>query len=243
MYAFEFLSSLPLIFFRVLPIFLFIPVFSPTSIPNTYVRGAFILIICLPMTDFIQVHNDFERSFFEIFVYELVIGMFLAIPAALPFWIANTIGEIIDNQRGATLSNTIDPSVGVESSPLSSFFLFFTNMLFLLSPGVLILIQAISNSYTVFPFAVPYNLIEMDFNRLYEILDISLLAGTVFVLPVLIVMFLTEVFLGILSRFSPQMNSFSLSLTIKSFVGIATLFLYFQKIYPAFIMEYFYYVR
>ena len=240
--GFDFLNGIAAIFFRVLPVFLFVPVFSAATIANRFVRSSIIFIFCMPFLDVLVIPDTIHQNFIEVLFYETVIGLFIAIPIALPFYIANAIGEIIDNQRGATLSNTIDPSVGVESSPMAIFFAFITNVLFLISPGVLLLIQSINDSYRLFPYAVKYNLLSMDLSKIYSVMDMSLLTGTFFILPVLIIMFLSEVFLGILSRFSPQMNSFSLSLTVKSFIGISMLFLYFQKVYPKFITEQFQYV-
>lgn len=239
MIFFDFFQSIALIFCRVLPVFLFVPIFSSATISNSYVRSAFIFVFCFPMLEVLHIDENIKRNMLEIIFYEFLVGLFIAIPAALPFWIANIIGEIIDNQRGATISNTIDPSIGVESSPLSSFFLFITNVLFLISPGVLILIKSISNTYIVFPFSTKYDFFSLEFDVIFSLIDKSFMAGILFVLPILATMFLTEVFLGVLSRFSPQMNTFSLSLTIKSFIGIGTLFLYFSKSFPPFIMGFF----
>lgn len=236
----EFLLAISMIFSRVLPLFLFIPVFSSSILANTIVRGAFIVVFCLPMTGIVHIPEEGINSPINTMIHEFIIGLFIAVPAALPFWISNTIGEVIDNQRGATLSNSIDPSVGVESSPFSSFFLFYTNVLFLTSPAVLMLIKAVYDSYKEFPFSQQIDIYAFDYDLIWGLVDKSLLAGIIFVLPVLFFMFLTEVFLGILSRFSPQMNSFSLSLTIKSFIGISVLFIYFQIKYAEFIMRYFY---
>ncbi|MCP4884806.1 MAG: EscT/YscT/HrcT family type III secretion system export apparatus protein [Flavobacteriales bacterium] len=224
---------------RVLPIFLFIPFFSNTTLANMTIRGTFIVIFCMPLTGAITLPEEgIDTPFISMF-YEFIVGLFIAIPAALPFWISNTIGEVIDNQRGATLSNSIDPSVGVESSPFSSFFLFYTNVLYLTSPGILLLIQSIYMSYETFPFSQQFDILTMNYDLIYSLIDTSLISGVIFVLPVLFFMFLTEVFLGILSRFSPQMNTFSLSLTIKSFIGISVLFVYFETKYMDYIMRYF----
>lgn len=239
MLFFDFLQSISIIFSRVLPIFLFVPVFSSSSISNAYLRSAFIFVFCLPLTEVIHIDKSVDRNILEVYFFEFLIGMFIAIPASLPFWIANVMGEVIDNQRGATLSNSIDPSVGVESSPLSTFFLFLTNVIFLISPGILILIKTVNDSYIAFPYAQKFDFYSFDFTSIYLLIDKSILAGVIFILPVLATMSLTEIFLGILSRYSPQMNTFSLSLTVKSFIGIGTLFFYFSKTYPDFIMEYF----
>ncbi len=236
-------QALAIIFCRILPLFLIIPVFTSSILSNMTVRGTFILIFSLPMTTILHIPDAGFESPYEMLFNEFVIGLFIAIPAAVPFWIANSIGEMIDNQRGATLSNSIDPSIGVEASPLSTFFLYFTNVLFLTSPGILLLIQSVYDSYKTFPFSEKIDILSLDYDLLFTLIDKSLLAGIIFTLPILLFMFITEVFLGILSRFSPQMNSFSLSLTVKSFIGISVLFLYFSKIYPNYIMGFFQYVK
>lgn len=239
----HFLFAIAIIFCRILPIFLIIPVFTSSILSNMTVRGTFILVFSLPMTTILHIPSEEFSLPIDMLMNEFIIGLFIAIPAAVPFWIANSIGEMIDNQRGATLSNSIDPSIGVEASPLSTFFLYFTNVIFLTSPGILMLIQSVYDSYKTFPFSENLDILSLDFELLYPLIDKSLLAGVIFTLPVLLFMFITEVFLGVLSRFSPQMNSFSLSLTVKSFIGISILFLYFSKIYPNYIMGFFKYVQ
>ncbi|MGL4222551.1 MAG: type III secretion system export apparatus subunit SctT [Shewanella sp.] len=231
-------QAIAIVLLRVLPIFLFLPVFSSSTISNKYVRSAFIFIFCLPFINIVSMEDLVDKNVFSFFLQELIIGLSIAIPAALPFWVANTIGEIIDNQRGATISNTIDPSVGVETSPLSSFFIYMTNVIYLFSPGIMILILSISKSYTSIPIGANFSLDLETLKNIISVIDLSLLSGFIFVLPVLSSMFLSELFLGVLSRYSPQMNTFSLSLTVKSFIGIGTLFLYFSINFESYIMEF-----
>jgi len=50
--------------------------------------------------------------------------------------------------------------------------------------------------------------------------------------PVITVMLLSEFTLGLLSRFTPQLNAFSISLTIKSLVAMIVLLVYFGPIFP-----------
>ncbi|HDD9144882.1 TPA: flagellar biosynthetic protein FliR [Escherichia coli] len=50
---------------------------------------------------------------------EIIIGLFIACLLSSPFWIFLAIGSFIDNQRGATLSSTLDPATGVDTSEFS----------------------------------------------------------------------------------------------------------------------------
>ncbi|MDE1711673.1 flagellar biosynthetic protein FliR, partial (plasmid) [Chromobacterium amazonense] len=50
--------------------------------------------------------------------------------------------------------------------------------------------------------------------------------------PVVAALLLSEVLLGLLSRFAPQMNAFSVSLTVKSLIALLMLLLYFGPVLP-----------
>ncbi|MGC8170069.1 flagellar biosynthetic protein FliR, partial [Salmonella enterica] len=48
--------------------------------------------------------------------------------------------------------------------------------------------------------------------------------------PVLAVLLLSEIILGLLSRFAPQMNAFAISLTVKSLLALFILLIYFSPV-------------
>jgi type III secretion protein T len=50
--------------------------------------------------------------------------------------------------------------------------------------------------------------------------------------PVVATLLLSEALLGLLARFAPQMNAFSVSLTVKSAVALLVLLLYFGTYLP-----------
>src|SRR5689334_301589 len=49
---------------------------------------------------------------------EVVIGMLIGYGASGVFWVAQSIGFVIDNQRGASMASVFDPMSGAETSPL-----------------------------------------------------------------------------------------------------------------------------
>ncbi|TOP23660.1 flagellar biosynthetic protein FliR, partial [Vibrio parahaemolyticus] len=57
-----------------------------------------------------------QTNLAEIFLYEIVVGLILAFILGLPFMIASVIGELIDTQRGETISSIVDPASGTEAS-------------------------------------------------------------------------------------------------------------------------------
>jgi type III secretion protein T len=55
--------------------------------------------------------------------------------------------------------------------------------------------------------------------------------------PVVAALLLSEVVLGLLSRFAPQMNAFAVSLTVKSGIALFIMLLYFSPFLPERIMQ------
>lgn len=71
-----------------------------------------------------------------------------------------------------------------------------------------------------------------DLPRVGALLTDLVAHGLALAAPVLIVMFVTDALLGLFSRFCPQVNAFSLSLTVKSIVAFAVFHLYFVYAAP-----------
>lgn len=92
------------------------------------------------------------------------------------------------------------------------------------------LLQAIAASYQ----HVPLGTFAAHFNwyALGEWLNNLVGKSLVLCSPVLVVMFLCEIALGVYSRFCPQLNAFSLSLTIKSIIAFSVLIVYFTTGLP-----------
>ena len=139
-------------------------------------------------------------------IKEAFIGFLLGFFAAVPFWIAENVGNFIDNQRGATMGEVYSPLSGTQ---------------------VLILLGALYKSFEIWP--VFTDGVEMTPDAATNILfavDDMLRKTLVISAPVIIVMFLATLGLGLVNRTAPQLNVFFLSMPIKSALGIALLIIY-----------------
>ena len=155
---------------------------------------------------------------------ELLIGMLIGSVVMVVFWCIAAVGNFIDNQRGATMASSMDPLIGEQSSPLALFLtqsmiaVFFCTGLF---NGFL---GGIYKSYELWPAtsfwpAVDMNIVTFFAGQFVLISQLALLVGG----PVVIAMFLSEIGLGFISRFAPQLNVFFLSMPVKSAVAILML--------------------
>lgn len=232
-YAFQSgLMTVALAWMRIAPVFFFLPFLSTKLLNSIIIKNCVAIFLVLGLWPFFSSRTEtyLEISLGEAMLYEFVIGLILAFILGLPFLIANIIGELIDNQRGATISDTIDPANGVESSELSVLVSHIVAMIFLAQGGMYQLAHAFADSYRLLPFSAGFS----QFNTLSLgcFLNQLVTQGIVLAAPILITLFICEVALGLYSRFCPQLNAFSLSLTIKSIVAFSVFLLYFQNEVP-----------
>jgi type III secretion protein SpaR/YscT/HrcT len=172
---------------------------------------------------------------FEVVLYlgiiarELTIGLALGCLLAWPFWVMHAMGSIIDNQRGATMSSSIDPVNGVDTSELSNFFNLFAAVIYLQAGGMTLMLEVVAESYRLFD---PLQGGLPEWRALLPVLNTMMAKAMVLASPVVASMLLSEVLLGVLSRFAPQLNAFAVSLSIKSAIAFAVLLIYFGPTLP-----------
>jgi type III secretion protein T len=158
---------------------------------------------------------------------EGLIGFLLGVIFAVPFWVAETAGELIDQQRGSQGAVTPDPA-GEEQSGITATLLVLTlTTIFLLSGGMHWLIDALYRSYLLWPAGelVP-RLAPGAMIHVLGLLDTVLAAGLLLASPLLVAMLLAELSLGFVSRFMPQLNVFDLSLPVKGLLQVIGLPIY-----------------
>ncbi|KVD78017.1 type III secretion system protein [Burkholderia sp. ABCPW 14] len=219
------IGVLAIAYARIAPVFYLLPFLNDRVIVNTVLKNTIIFVVIGGLWSSMgHPHADSGAALLALAMQEATAGLVLGVTLSLPFWVATAIGELIDNQRGATISDSIDPATGVEASVLGPFVSLFYAAAFLQEGGMLTLVEAIRNSYVTIPAGA---LLHADAWRFGTLLTDLVGKGLSLAAPVLIVMFLSDVMLGLFSRFCPQVNAFSLSLSIKSIVAFLVFHLYF----------------
>jgi len=215
-------------FCRIAPIFFLVPFLSSGNISGV-VRIPVIALIASGISPFYMVDFSLIPMHDLLFVIarEVVIGLLLGVLIACPFWIYQAIGSFIDNQRGATLSSTLDPATGVDSSELAKFFSLFSAVVYLSHGGMKLILEIIQQSYELSP---PFSDITPNLHHIIYFLGAMMVKGIVLSSPVIVVMLGAEILLGLLSRFATQLNAFSISLTVKSGLAFLILLLYFSPV-------------
>lgn len=221
---------------RLLAMFSMIPMLSRQALPGMLRTGVVLAVGAMLVPTLIEPARTeiTALQMTSLIAKEVVLGMAIGFVMAIPLWGIEAMGAFVDNQRGASIAQILNPLTGHDSSPLGELFSQAAVTYLMVSGGMLILLGAAYKSYALWPVFSP--LPDFDtpaaallLGQLDRLMRMAVLMGA----PVLISMFLAEMGLALISRFAPQLQVFFLSMGIKSAVAMfvfavygATLFTY-----------------
>ncbi|MET4891014.1 type III secretion system export apparatus subunit SctT [Morganella morganii] len=221
----DLLQSVLLSSVRLFAAFSFLPFLNDKFILSRTSRGIVICILALCLGGN-NSHSGGDISLLSV-LSEIIAGTVTGLIYSTPFFIFAAFGEYIDNQRGANISDTADPTTGTDASPFSTFMNLFSISFFLLNDGLVLLMTSLRDSFRLLP---PGTLLtEIRYAAVFDWLTNSLSLSLLFCMPVLIILFISEVSLGILALYNSQLNPFSLSLSIKSIIAFLLALILFRS--------------
>jgi type III secretion protein T len=217
---------------RLLTAFLVSPFFNTemiTGVTRNCIVVVFALIVFPTMLPFVRTSGPTVGFIFATVVKEAVIGALIGFLASLFFYAVEAVGHIVDHQRGAAFASLMDPTTNTQTTPLGSLFTQMTILLFFTSGGFFLFLSSIYESYRVWPIDTFWPRFDPEFAHFF-LARLDDMMGLAFLLisPILITLFLSELGLGLINRFAPQLNVFFLAMPIKSGVGLLILILYLQ---------------
>lgn len=171
-------------------------------------------------------------------IKELIVGTIIGIAFGIPFWGAEVAGDLVDLQRGSTSAQLIDPLQVSETSIAGTLFVFALLALFFMSGGFLLLVDGFYRSYELWPAAKFMPVVNVNaIPALLGVLDRIMQIGVLLIAPVVLALLLTDLMLAYLSRMSPQLHIFDLSLAIKNMLFAVLMVLYIAYLVPYMMSE------
>lgn len=215
---------------RILGLFVLLPFFSRQILPGMLSMGvaaSLSLMVVPTVLPLAAGTGDDVLAIVAVVVKEAAIGFVLGFFVAILFWGVEAIGFFVDNQRGATMSSSMNPFTGVDTSPLGILLNQAITVFFFSSGGFLLLLGGLYSSYVLWPVASFWPVFRpADALVFLGQLDRLMYIGIVLAAPAILAMFLSELGLALVSRFAPQLQVFFLAMPIKSAVGILVLAAY-----------------
>lgn len=231
----QYLGALALSQPRVLAMFALLPFFNRQLLPGILRYGISfglsLMLIPVLLPRYVEL-QPVGLDLLLLITKEVFIGLALGFMVALPFWIFEAVGFVIDNQRGASIGATINPATGNDSSPLGILFNQAFMVFFLISGGFGLMLSLLYNSFRIWDVFAWFPVLEKE-GIPFFLGQLSMFARTSLLLaaPVIVAMFLAELGLGLISRFAPQLQVFFLAMPVKSALALLVLVLYMSTLF------------
>lgn len=225
-----FLGTLAMTQPRILGMCLMLPLFNRQLLPGMLRYSivsalGLILVPALSHRYVVVDHSAIQLVF--LIAKEAFVGVVMGFIVAIPFWIFEAVGFVIDNQRGASLGATINPATGNDSSPMGILFNQAFMVLFFIGGGFTLMLGLLYDSFALWDIwswspTLHAHSVPLMLEQLSRFMRLTLL----FAAPAVISMFLAELGLALVSRFAPQLQVFFLAMPIKSALALLVLMLY-----------------
>jgi flagellar biosynthetic protein FliR len=203
------------------------PFFSSSRIPRS-IRGVIVIVIGYVVFSAAQYQYDFTNGtdIFPFVFGEVFIGMFMGYVVLILYYSAQLTGFMIDFIGGLMLAASYDPVNNTQASIYGRLYNLLFMILFVIFDGPFFMIDALVKSYEGIPYVVISNGIAFEF--VVDVFTKSFIYGIQLGIPIVIILFITDLSVGLLSRTIPQINVFIIGAPIKLLVGyvVTMLFLF-----------------
>ena len=156
-------------------------------------------------------------GFFTALVLEVLTGAALGFLVYLVFAAVQTAGALIDLQSGFTMAQAFDPGQNVVGAQYTKLFNMTAIALMFTSDAYQLIIAGLARSFTALPVGGG---LTLDAELLVTGVSQMFLAALQIAGPLVVVLFLADVGLGLLTRVAPQLNAFALGFPLKILITL-----------------------
>ncbi len=230
---FESVGQLVVAFALVLPriaaAFILLPHFTNDTIPSL-VRNVFFVSLALAVIPLVLADPPPATlggvALLPIVLKEILIGVAIGFSFGIVFAALAGAGEFIDAKVGTTIAQLSDPLTGQQTTLIGAFLGRYAAYLFAAFGGLRLFIELLLSSFRVWPPLAPLPDLQAAgqlffIHRFDDLMRLALLLAA----PALCLLTLLEVGLGFVNRYAPQLNVFTLSMSLKSWLAILILVL------------------
>jgi flagellar biosynthesis protein FliR len=197
------------------------PVFSVYSVPN-HAKILLALIISMLMFPSISRTGLEGIRLGDEIIYlagkEVMLGLCLGFITRLFFFAFSIGGNLVSMYMGLSAAHMFNPSLGTQSTTVEQFYLTTATLMFLVLNGHHIFLEGLAKSFEVLPLSM--NAIRTGvFGEAGTFIEDVMVIGIKISAPIMIAIFVINIFMGILGRAVPQINVLVTSLPINVMAG------------------------
>ncbi len=229
-YFLNLINNFPLfmvVFFRIGGMFFFAPIFGNAHIPIP-VRVAIALMFAFILYPYIDKGQTILPStlipYAFVILKEIAIGAVVGFAASIIFSAFVMAGYLISNQMGLDTAVIVDPSseTGEEEQTISVFYNMVAVLIFLTIYGHHWFIKTTVQSFVTIPIG-GFDYTTVTFAKILALFKSFFVMGIKISAPSLVVLLLTVVILGLMTKVAQEINVFVVAYQIKILIGFFVL--------------------
>lgn len=226
----DYLPSLLVAMARIYPCVFLVPAFCfqhLRGMPRHIIVMVLGLIPAPGIYTVLKAHDYSSLMIGALIFKEVALGLLLGVLLSMPFWMFESVGALLDNQRGALAGGQLNPSLGPDATPVGHLFKQLAIYLLIATLGLGAMTQVIWDSYVIWPPTAWLPFVGVNGFSVFT----SLLADTfthmmLYAAPFIAVLLLLEFGVALLGLYSPQLQVSTLAPPIKCLAGLMILILY-----------------
>jgi flagellar biosynthetic protein FliR len=153
-------------------------------------------------------------GFFTGIVLEMAIGAVLGFLVLIVFSAVQAAGGLIDMFGGFQMAQAFDPQSMINGAQFTRLFQMTALALLFASGGYQLILGGLTRTFTAFPLAGAFDL-AAPVQLMITAVTQMFLASVQIAGPLIVVLFLADVGLGLLTRVAPALNAFALGFPLK----------------------------
>jgi flagellar biosynthetic protein FliR len=222
--AVNFVPIYVLVLFRIAGMMIWAPLFGSLQIPKV-MKAMMACVLAASIAPALSVTIAIPESPWTLAVAiggEIIFGAAVGLILSLVFVGGQWAGEMIGQQMGLNLGQTLNPQFGGGGSVVGDVYFFMTLLIFLSIGGHMALIKGVFDSFSALP------LLTVSVNR--PLLDtiVSVFQGAMVLAmqlaaPMLVTMLVVDLVLGFVGKTVPQLNIMTAGISVRALAGMMVL--------------------
>jgi flagellar biosynthesis protein FliR len=214
------LQSFMFILARITAFIVVVPGFSHKSFPNTSKVALSIILSWVVYVNIPQAPVYQQTLLFMLAVLrETIIGLTMGFIAKMAFSSVEMAGQLVDFQVGYSMGAIYDPATGTTSSYYGKLFSWMSILVFFMLDLHHTLLLTVMESFTVVT-AGQLGFGGLNLSGILYVFSYTFKIAFCIAAPMLIVLLVTDIVMGLLSRTVPEINVFMLGMPLKSLIGM-----------------------
>jgi flagellar biosynthetic protein FliR/FlhB len=229
-----------MVFLRMLAFCSTVPIFYPKGTPTTmkiFIAGilSFLIAPTIDTTSLLEVNSN---SYLIIFmINEVISGLLMGLVTNTVFNIMKMAGQLMDTSVGLGMINLFDPNTNTNSTLIENLIYWISLMIFFIIDGHHLLIRLLIQSFK----SIGLGQSILSLGSIWVAVDSMISCFTIGVkiaIPIVLIILITEIVLGLISRTVPQLNIMILGLPVKLLVGLTAIMLAFPTIFKGIVLAF-----